>query len=262
MRKTVYALAAFGMVLTAQAQAAPVNLSGWLAEGNGNWVLQGGNNSVLQTLNNNPTVFYNNADSQGMSLSGQITVQSSGDDDFIGFVLGYQAGGVTAGSGAQDFLLVDWKQSDQGGFFGGTAQAGLAISHVTAPLQESAGAWLHDSSDGVTELQRATNLGSTGWADNTTYDFKIAFTAALVEIFVNGTKELSVASSLIGSAFANGSFGFYNYSQANVLYAGITEDVLPPVSAVPVPAALPLLASGMAGLGFIGWRRNRKQRAA
>lgn len=30
------------------------------------------------------------------------------------------------------------------------------------------------------------------------------------------------------------------------------------VSPVPVPAALPLLASGLGALGFVGWRRNRK----
>lgn len=34
------------------------------------------------------------------------------------------------------------------------------------------------------------------------------------------------------------------------------------VSPVPVPAALPLMASGLAALGFVGWRRKRKADAA
>jgi hypothetical protein len=34
------------------------------------------------------------------------------------------------------------------------------------------------------------------------------------------------------------------------------------VSVVPVPAALPLLASGLGALGLIGWRRKRKAAAA
>ena len=34
------------------------------------------------------------------------------------------------------------------------------------------------------------------------------------------------------------------------------------VSAVPLPAALPLFASGLVGLGLLGWRRKRKAIAA
>jgi len=34
------------------------------------------------------------------------------------------------------------------------------------------------------------------------------------------------------------------------------------VSAVPIPATLPLFASGLAGLGLLGWRRKRKTSAA
>lgn len=47
-------------------------------------------------------------------------------------------------------------------------------------------------------------------------------------------------------------------------YAGcaIGEVAFSSVSAVPVPAALPLFASGLGALGFIGWRRKRKAAAA
>ena len=34
-----------------------------------------------------------------------------------------------------------------------------------------------------------------------------------------------------------------------------------PVSAVPLPAALPLFATGLGALGLIGWRRKRKASA-
>ena len=36
------------------------------------------------------------------------------------------------------------------------------------------------------------------------------------------------------------------------------DTIDPPVSAVPVPAALPLFGTGLALMGFIGWRRKRK----
>lgn len=37
--------------------------------------------------------------------------------------------------------------------------------------------------------------------------------------------------------------------------------VIPPMSNVPVPAALPLFGTGLAALGFLGWRRKRKAAA-
>jgi hypothetical protein len=32
-------------------------------------------------------------------------------------------------------------------------------------------------------------------------------------------------------------------------------------SAIPLPAALPLFATGLGGLGLLGWRRKRKAQA-
>ncbi|EGL53116.1 MULTISPECIES: hypothetical protein [Methylophaga] len=240
---TTLALCSISTQLLAAPQ--PVDLSSWQANGNGNWVLQTGNNAVKQTLNNAPTVFHNNKNSQGTALSGQITVQTTSDDDFIGFVLGYNNNDLTNSSA--DYLLIDWKQADQSYF--GTAKKGLAISSVSGQLGDNSGAWAHNPTNNVTELARATNLGNTGWLDNTTYDFDIIFTSSLVEVFVNGIKELSIAGT-----FSNGSFGFYNYSQQSVLYAGIEEVNVP--SAVPVPAAAFMFAPAL--LGFIGFRRRVK----
>lgn len=56
-------------------------------------MVQPGNDSVLQTTNGNPTVFFEaGSNTQGTALAGQITPNSNWDDDFIGFVLGYQSG--------------------------------------------------------------------------------------------------------------------------------------------------------------------------
>jgi len=39
-------------------------------------------------------------------------------------------------------------------------------------------------------------------------------------------------------------------------YWGLARDVV-----TPIPAALPLFATGLAGLGLLGWRRKRKAQA-
>lgn len=203
----------------------------------------------MQTINGAPTVFYASGNAQGRSLSGTIRVTSTSDDDFIGFVLGFNSGDLTNNN--TDFILVDWKQADQGGYFGGTALQGLSISRVTAGLTDNAGAWLHDTTFGVTELARGTNLGNTGWADNTEYTFNLRFTSSNIQVFVDGVQELN-----INGTFANGAFGFYNYSQANVLYAGITEDELPPVGTIPEPATWAMLITGFCLIGVVARRRR------
>ncbi len=91
---------------TTAASAAPVDLSSWTVDGGGNWTTAVDNNSVFQSLNSAPTVFHNGVDSQGLSLAGTITVESTSDNDFIGFVLGYTQGDII-GNLDTDYILVD-----------------------------------------------------------------------------------------------------------------------------------------------------------
>jgi hypothetical protein len=185
------------------------NLAQWKANGQGNWILQAGNKSVLQTINGEPTVFHNNIPSQNdvFTLNGKITVKTTGDDDFIGFVLGYNEGDLFRNN--IDYLLIDWKQGTQG-----SAPRGLAISRITKAI--NAGAWIHSTAQGIQELQRGKTLGNVGWRDNQSYLFKIKFTQSLVEVYINNNLELNITGN-----FSDGAYGFYNYSQSTVNYAAV-----------------------------------------
>jgi len=242
---------------TVMAAGTPVDLTGWEANGAGTWNVSASKDDVFQTQNNGSTMFHNDKNSQGLALSGEITVTSASDDDFIGFVLGFKDGDLLNASA--DYILIDWKQGNQI-WNGASGDAGLAISRVSGDLGTAytTDAWGHTGK--VTELQRATNLGSTGWLDNTTYSFDLIFTASLIQVKVNGVTELSLAGTFAnGGAFSNGSFGFYNYSQPNVLYAGIEEAIAPPPE-VPIPAAAFMFAPAL--LGFLGLRRRAKNTVA
>ena len=63
---------------------------------------------------------------------------------------------------------------------------------------------------------------------------------------------------IVASIMATGVFDEIRFiSGSNAFeYANLT------VSAVPLPAALPLYGAGLAALGFLGWRRRRKAAAA
>lgn len=259
MTKVLLLGSALSLLLPIGAHAASVDLTGWKENGYpnndaGTWTVEGADNdSVVQSINGAPTVFFNDGNNaQGKELGGEITVETTGDNDFVGFVLGYQDGEIN--SATADFWLIDWKQGDQSG-----QSAGLALSHVSGDLAglstSTSGAWWqHDAP--INEKLRATNLGTTGWNDNQKYDFSLEFTSSLIKVIVDGNTELEFSSADNGGlAFTDGSFGFYNFSQENVRYAGITE-VTAPSAAIPLPASLPLLLVGFGALGLLR-RRNK-----
>ena len=258
------ALAGF---LPVQSQA--VDLHTWTAQGgSSNWSVQT-NDTVLQTVNGAPTVFFDSSvtSTQGTALNGKIRVtETGGDDDFIGFVLGYNSGEIFSNSA--DFYLVDWKQGDQSGW-----GQGLAISHVVdgsnGNTSGTGGSFWQHTAGQVDLITRANNLGNTGWADNTEYAFNIIFTSNLIQIAVDGVTELSITPGDVAgvSSFTDGAFGFYNYSQQSVLYSAITQvdcQLTPDApecqttgggDQIPEPGTLILLSAGFAGLG--AYRRRK-----
>lgn len=73
--------------------------------------------------------------------------------------------------------------------------AGMAISRVTGSVDAggtdvSAGAWTHTGN--VTLLERALNLGNTGWADNTSYLFDIIFTENNIRVLVDDVLQFDI----------------------------------------------------------------------
>lgn len=247
----------FVVIFTGTAQAGLVDLSSWEIDGSGNWVLPGApNDSVLQTLNSRPTMFFNDMNSQGTSLSGSIKVEEiGGDDDFVGFVLGYDDGDLLGSNATTDYILFDWKQGDQAGW-----DSGMSISRVTGSIDTSgtntgSNAWQHNGN--ITLLEQATTgFGSLGWLDNTEYLFDISFTSTNITIDIDGNEIFN-----INGVFEDGSFGFYNFSQPRVRYAGIEEDVIPQQCGITgqPPCPIPEPTSwGIALLGLLGIYLKRK----
>lgn len=238
-RRPLQAVLAAALCLpSASLFAAAVDLSTWTPQnytaGAGNWVVQPGNTTVLQTINGNPTVFLSNQSALGTQIQGNIRVTTTGDDDFIGFVLGFSAGDFANASA--DYLLIDWKQNNQSG-----GDAGLAVSRVTGVVTNAdPGFWEH--TNGVTELARGATLGATGWVDNVDYTFGFVYTPTNVQVSVNGVLQINLAGN-----FSDGNLGFYNYSQSSVLYSGFTQD---PVSPTVPGGAVPDSGASLVLCGF------------
>ena len=199
------------------AESSPLDLSGWVADGDGNWVVAEDRNSVIQTRNLPPGFFCSDFEAFGNELSGEIAVLTRNDDDYIGFALGYTPGDLT--NDDADYLLIDWKQGDQT-FAGEFAAKGFAVSRVSGVVGRIQGFWAHNEID---ELARGNSLGDIGWNDNEEYAFRFVYTTTELQVYVNDVLEIE----LFGEDFPNGNFCFYNYSQQTVRYSGLTRTVLP-----------------------------------
>lgn len=200
-----------------------VDLSGWTSVlstatssgGNPNWVVAEDGLSVLQTANSNPGFFLSDFDVANAVLDGTFTVETTGDDDIIGFVFGFQD--------VNHFYLFDWKQLDQN-FCGGFADAGMTLKVVSADTDlVCVDLWNTDGQPG-----RVTNLyhNTIPWADNTTYGFTLDFEPGTIRIEVREGATVLDTIVVQDSTYASGPFGFYNNSQNAVRYTGFTETTI------------------------------------
>jgi opacity protein-like surface antigen len=262
MKKLILAsvLSVLGFSSVVNASTIELDMSTWETDGDGEWTYDDADNSWLQTINGSPTVLFDpNQSSINSAISGTISVETTNDDDWIGFVLGYQDDEIYQDAGT-DYWLVDWKRGEQSG-----APEGLLLSHVTGA--EGGNNWSKGEGSGYEVVAVGDNLGTVGWESFTDYTFDILFDSNLIEVFINDQVEISITAQEAGvDAFLDGSFGFYNYSQSHVKYS---EPYLSPVEdvvseegkenlsvSVPEPASAAVFGLGIAGLFFS--RRKRK----
>lgn len=214
-----------------------VDLNTWSQKGPasaGNWAVENGGDSVYQSINGEPTYFVSpndffNTTIDGSFLQDQVRNPGFNDDDFLGFVFGYNEPGDNATDAS--FFLLDWKQGSQS-----STEEGFRLSRVNGTGTPPFGSAESDSLPDYDVL--ATNTGGTlGWVDNVPYNFSLLYQEDRIKVDITGGTgdfqagltvfDLTAAEAGL-AAFPTGRFGFYNHSQAGVEYRSftLTEAVL------------------------------------
>jgi hypothetical protein len=216
------------------------DLNPWTAESyasvsgsaDGLWTVGVGGISVLQSVNGQPTLFYSDFALSAQVVDVRLRVASgAGDDDLIGFALGFRPG--DSSSGSAEYLLIDWKKAEQTHDFGtpsdtpgATCEQGLFASWVTGvPTADELWGRVnfdHPSSgpfDGVEVLDRGT---TDGWLHDLEYLFTFELTETTADIYLDGVLQMALTGDF-GGLF-DGRLAFYNFSQGQVTYRGVTLD--------------------------------------
>lgn len=172
-----------------------------------NWSLSGDGRQVTQSRNSSAGVYMSTLGAVGLDITMELEVQTSIDDDFFGFVIGYEAG--ERNDPNANWLLFDWKQADQSISTGGPScmgPRGTALSRITGPLTNDQTLWCHYGP--VEEFARGMAFGSVGWGNNTTHIVRVLYSTTRIQVWVDGQLDFDETGT-----FPSGNFGFYTFSQ-------------------------------------------------
>lgn len=200
-----------------------VDFNSWLQAGqpgNGNWVIQNGGAQVRQTINGAPTFYITPVDYINVRMRGRMRTTDN-DDDYMGVVFGFQS--PLGASNDYDMWLFDWKEGNQnsGGYLG---QEGMALSRVlgTIPSGNSTVAQTFFGHQNTADFTLVASQfgGGTGWTRNVDHLIEVTYTVNRAIILVDGDTIFDVYD-----CFEPGRFGFYNYSQREVIYSDFTYEL-------------------------------------
>jgi RHS repeat-associated protein len=173
-----------------------------------NWLVDASGTSVTQTVNANASFFLSDFDLANDEIEGSWRVDTGDDDDFMGFVFGYQD--------PTHFYLFDWKQADQQDC--GTGLRGMSVKIVNADSAlQCADLW---NTNGTADRVETLFHNSIPYADRTDYEFFLRFEPGMFTITVKGGDIVIESVTLSDSTYTSGKFGFYNFSQSSVRYSG------------------------------------------